>query len=78
MNVQAVPYPFTLVRTPGGPIMRNIGNGLYRDRDGLVMVDYGRHRAPIPRDQYQARDYTPLYGQLPTREQYEAAKKGKE
>jgi hypothetical protein len=58
--------------------MRNIGKGLYRDKDGWVMVDYGRHRAPIPRDQYQARDYTPLYGQLPTREQYEAATKGRE
>jgi hypothetical protein len=41
------------------------------------MVDYGRHRAPLPRDQYQARDYVPPYGQLPTQEQYEAAVKSK-
>jgi hypothetical protein len=57
--------------------MRHIANGLYRDKDGSVMVDYGRHRAPLPRDQYQARDYVPPYGQLPTQEQYEAAVKSK-
>jgi hypothetical protein len=58
--------------------MRNIGKGLYRDKDGWVIVDYGRHRAPIPRDQYQARDYAPPYGQLPTQEEYEAVVKSKQ
>jgi len=52
-----------------------MGKGLYRDPHGWVMVDYGNHRGPIPKSQYEANGYQPPYEQLPTEVQYNASKK---
>jgi hypothetical protein len=47
--------------------------GLYRDRDGWVMVQYDKHQAIIDRDTYVANGYVPPYDSLPTQDQYNQA-----
>lgn len=49
-----------------------MAKGLYRDTDDdWAMVDYGPHRAPVPRSMYDANGYEPPYNQLPFKDRWE-------
>ena len=44
-----------------------MANGLYLIPDGMVLVDYGTRRIPIPRAQYKANGYKPALDILMTK-----------
>ena len=39
----------------------DVPHGLSRYSDGWVMVDYGRHQAPVSRPDYEERGYEPSF-----------------
>ena len=42
-----------------------MAKGLYRMRDGQVLVEYGKRRVPISHAQYRANGYRPSCDKLP-------------
>lgn len=54
--------------------MAKAPHGIYLDGDQWVMVEYGTHQAPLPRDEYEESGYEPPYVMLPSKEDYERAR----
>ena len=50
---------------------QNTVRGVFRDQDGWATVDYGAHRASIPRHSYDENGYEPPFEELPTKEVYD-------
>ena len=49
--------------------------GLYRDKDGWVIVATASAQVRIPRNAYETKGYAPQYDLLPNEEEYWAARK---